>query len=670
VFIREIRVQVFSAFSRRISLSRLFAYLADETKIQNSASRLTSHASRLSTVSDGTYNATYDYLANSPLVSQITFKSNTTVRMTTTKKYDFLNRPVDITSVPSASSAVKFGYQYNDANQRIHRTDSDDSYWSYEYDGLGQVASGKHFWPDETPVAGQQFEYAYDDIGNRRRTKEGGDAYGSGLRTAHYTVNNLNQYTQRDVPGAADIIGIGYPSSSVSVNAQSAYRRGEYYHKELAVNNASAPVWQGVTNQAIYNGQTNTTTGNLLLPKTPQTFWYDNDGNTLSDFVSTNSWDGENRMSAMENTTAVPTAGRFKETWIFDSEGRWVLRIIYSWSGSAYAPQATNRFLWDGKLVVAMLDHNNSLVSSFTRGIESVPHAAGGAGTVLTVNCATNGINFFAFDGNANVAALIDTASGAVSGTYEFDGFGRFVRLTGTSAKANPLAFSTQFADAVSRDTRFLYRDYRPALGRWISRDPVQECGGHNLYAFVRNAPMDYVDTFGLACPEFDLRRLPNTTETISSKSKLKDYCGLKPDGSGLIAAGCSSGELKKKLGPRCCEKPCGSWNIRLRLEFSCRIFMAASSLNPGFYPSPAAALAHEVCHCEDHYKNADAVREKFRTLGPFNTRADCDKALKSAGDPIAIFEAMKKAYNATVHKTDPRFQSGGACFADGGVAP
>src|SRR5204863_9055985 len=108
---------------------------------------------------------------NSPLVSQITFKSNTTVRMTTTKKYDFLNRLTDIFSVPSASSTVKFSYQYNDANQRVRRTDSDESYWAYDYDSLGQVTSGKHFWSDATPVAGQQFEYTYDDIGNRRRTR-------------------------------------------------------------------------------------------------------------------------------------------------------------------------------------------------------------------------------------------------------------------------------------------------------------------------------------------------------------------------------------------------------------------------------------------------------------------------------------------------------------------
>jgi YD repeat-containing protein len=62
-----------------------------------------------------------------------------------------------------ASCAVSFNYQYNDANQRTRVTYADGSYWLYDYDTLGQLISGKHYWSDGTPVAGQQHEYAYDD---------------------------------------------------------------------------------------------------------------------------------------------------------------------------------------------------------------------------------------------------------------------------------------------------------------------------------------------------------------------------------------------------------------------------------------------------------------------------------------------------------------------------
>ena len=62
------------------------------------------------------------------------------------------------------------------AGKPAPRTHADASYWIYQYDTLGQVISGKHFWPAGTPVAGQQFEYGFDDIGNRQSAAHGGNA--------------------------------------------------------------------------------------------------------------------------------------------------------------------------------------------------------------------------------------------------------------------------------------------------------------------------------------------------------------------------------------------------------------------------------------------------------------------------------------------------------------
>jgi len=134
--------------------------------------------------------------------------------MTTTKSYDLLNR---LLSVSSAPSALSFSYLYNEANQRSQCRLADGSFWVYQYDSLGQVKSGKKYWPDWTPVAGQQFEYGFDDIGNRTSTKAGGDAVGGGLRSANYTANNLNQYSSRDIPGAFDVLGVSLASDTVTV---------------------------------------------------------------------------------------------------------------------------------------------------------------------------------------------------------------------------------------------------------------------------------------------------------------------------------------------------------------------------------------------------------------------------------------------------------------------
>jgi len=80
------------------------------------------------------------------------------------------------------------------------------------------------------PAAQLLHEYGFDDIGNRTSTKAGGDAVGTGLRMAVYSANSLNQITQRDVPGTADVIGAAsVAATNVNVNDQMAYRRGEYY---------------------------------------------------------------------------------------------------------------------------------------------------------------------------------------------------------------------------------------------------------------------------------------------------------------------------------------------------------------------------------------------------------------------------------------------------------
>ncbi|HBJ87129.1 MAG TPA: hypothetical protein DDZ88_25370, partial [Verrucomicrobiales bacterium] len=58
--------------------------------------------------------------------------------------------------------------------------------------------------------------------------------------------------------------------------------------------------------------------------------------------------------------------------------------------------------------------------------------------------------------------------------------------------------FQGQFVDRGSGLYNYGYRDYSPSLGRWMSRDPIGEEGGINLYAYAGNNPVNLVDYLGL----------------------------------------------------------------------------------------------------------------------------------------------------------------------------
>jgi len=437
-------------------------------------------ASRLKSVTNGTATATYSYLANSPLVSQISLANNGSQMMAVNKSYDNLNR---VTSV-SAGSTVSFNYGYNAANQRTAMTNVDNSYWAYGYDSLGQVTAGTKRWSDGTAQAGQQFLYAFDEIGNRQTTAAGGDQWGANLRYANYAVNNVNQYTSRTVPGAVDVIGTANASAAVTVNNQPASRKGTYYDVPVVLDNSTSAVWASLTNLAVLNNGTilDITTNfvaNLFLPQTPESFSYDADGNLTQDGRWTYGWDAENRLTNMTSLSTASTASKLQLDFLYDAQGRRIQKIVSTNNGSAYYPQSTNRFVYDGWNLVAVLNPQSAVVRSFMWGLDlsGSPQGAGGVGGLLEINDAVNGIQFAACDANGNVAALVKGTDGTTSALYEYGPFGEVIRATGPMAKGNPFRFSTKYQDDETDLLYYGYRYYNASTGRWLSRDPFDESG-------------------------------------------------------------------------------------------------------------------------------------------------------------------------------------------------
>jgi len=458
-------------------------------------------------VSDGNGNSVgYSYLANSPLVGQIGFQRNGQTVMTTTKQYDLLNRLTGISSAGSAgvSPASSFNYQYNQAYQRTLATTADNSHWVYQYDSLGQVISGKKYWVDGTLVPGQQFGYQFDDIGNRQQTTAGGDQSGAGLRPANYTVNNLNQITARDYPGTNDVIGAALATNGVTVNGQTAWRKGEYFWATVKSNNTAAAQWENI--KVASGGVTNN--GNLFVPKTPELFSYDADGNLTNDGHWAYVWDAENRLVQMTvNTNVGP---QYQLTFAYDAKGRRIQKLVAT-NGVALS---TNNFLYDGWNLIATLSPNSQLLSAYTWGtdLSGSMQGAGGVGGLLEVSCGTTNC-FPAFDGNGNVMALVNAADGTSVANYAYGPFGELVQQTGIMAKNNPIRFSTKYQDDESDFLYYGYRYYKPSTGTWPNRDPLGDYGvklmqngnaytrekcSLNLYAFDDNDAIDEIDLLGL----------------------------------------------------------------------------------------------------------------------------------------------------------------------------
>ncbi len=85
----------------------------------------------------------------------------------------------------------------------------------------------------------------------------------------------------------------------------------------------------------------------------------------------------------------------------------------------------------------------------------------------------------------------------AESRTRSLGPFGRLTGKWGPMADASAMQFSSMPVHRQSGLSMYPFRASDPSLQRWLSRDPIGESGGINLYGFVGNYPANYVDPYG-----------------------------------------------------------------------------------------------------------------------------------------------------------------------------
>ena len=496
---------------------------------QNSSSVFTNSytyddMSRLATVSDDTNTVTYSRVPGTNLLNTTTITAGGVTKLNATRNYDAQNRLTGISSVAGAVTKT-YSYTYDDKDKRSRLDMTDGSHWLYTYDAKGQIVSGAKYDSTNKAIPGQAFNYSYDDIGNLTSEQRGMAAM-----QFDYTSNLVNQYTQRTIPGFIPVTGQASASSTVSVwlknhgaNAAAVVkptRDGEYFSTTIPVNNNNANVTEALEITAVKFNTTldkdvvKTINGSYTVPKTPQLFTYDDDGNTLSDGVWNYTWNGDNRLITAEK------ANNTKVEFKYDYIGRKIEKKVYSWISSAWSLVKTKRFVYDGWNLIAVYDDSGTtLRKSFLWGedISNSLQGAGGVGGLLAET--SNSTSYYpCYDGSGNVRAYVDN-TGTIVAEYEYDMFGNVLTKNGTKSDDFLFRFSTKYHDKETGLDDFDNRLYSSEFRRWINPDPAEEAGGNNLYGFVGNNPVSYCDYLGYALYAFD--------GTGNNEDKLSGYTNV-----------------------------------------------------------------------------------------------------------------------------------------------
>jgi RHS repeat-associated protein len=104
--------------------------------------------------------------------------------------------------------------------------------------------------------------------------------------------------------------------------------------------------------------------------------------------------------------------------------------------------------------------------------------------------------NLFSCNGNKNIIALLDK-QGKMSANFAYSPYGKQTLRSGTAADECSFGFSSEYLDKETGLIYYNYRYYSPEIGRWLSRDPIGELGGYNLYAMLSNKTVNKTDLNG-----------------------------------------------------------------------------------------------------------------------------------------------------------------------------
>ena len=383
------------------------------------------------------------------------------------------------------------------------------------------------------------YGYRYDDAGNRAGTQVSTPQAGgsSAVALTTDTSNTVNQLTSRaGGSGAMTFEGTVNEPANVTVGGQAAqvWKNGDNTFGFRATATLAAGVNSVEIKATDASNNTNTqhtsvTVAGAGIPALS----YDANGNTLNDGTRNYVWDAANQMVAI--IYGAETAGNRTE-FTYDGAGRRVRMVEYT----AGAAPVIRRFVWAGLTIVEERDANNAPVKRYySQGFQSL-------------NTQPSTLNtFYSRDHLGSIRQHINAATGTVLASYNYDPYGN---LETTSGPPPDFAYTGHLYHARSGLYFAPYREYSAELGRWMSRDPIEEEGGLNLYGYVENNPMANSDPNGLCPPAFAAIGL--AIGEVLAETALLDYIAAAVGGAaaGTLlaeATDTSPPSPKKKCPPK-----------------------------------------------------------------------------------------------------------------------